>query len=594
MTPETILDAFDATVAEHGDETAFLDASTGDPVLTWAETAERVRHVALGLSQYDIGPGTTVAMLLTNRIEFHLVDLATLSLGAVPVSLYSVAAPGQLAFVMKDAQARILITERGLLAKAQATLGGDPQLGDIPVVVVDGEEGDGRTSLADLEADGSADGADDEAIAAGRGGIDRDSIATLIYTSGTTGPPKGVEISHGNVLAAVDAAADITRGELAPGWRVMSYLPMAHIAERAISHYLAVAFAFQIAPVADIRGLGRALVKVRPNVFFGVPRTWEKLKSGIEAKLTEHPAREAIEQAIEASIQAVRLRQAGRPVPEELARGVAAAEEAGFSALRQGVGLDQIRVAVVSAAPSAPSTLEWWHAVGVPIVEVWGMSESTGVGTANRPGEARIGSIGRASHGMEVRLADDGEILLRGPAVFGGYRNLPEKTTEALTEDGWLRTGDIGQVDDDGYFRIVDRKKELIIGSSGKNISPSNIEALLKASPLVGQAVVVGDARPYLSALLTLDPDAAPVFAGKHGLDASNLQSLVTAPQTRAAIQATVDEVNTKISSAERIQKWTLLPAEWQPGGDELTPTMKLRRGPISQRYAAEIDAMYA
>jgi long-subunit acyl-CoA synthetase (AMP-forming) len=334
--------------------------------------------------------------------------------------------------------------------------------------------------------------------------------------------------------------------------------------------------------------------EVRPTWFFAVPRIWEKLKAGLEQMLAAAPEeqRSATEAALAAALQKVRLEQAGEPVPDELAAQVAKADEAIFSKLRAHLGLDQVEACNVGAAPTPPEVIEFFHALGIPLSELWGMSETTGAGTCNPPERIRIGTIGPPAPGVEIKLAEDGEIMIKGSVVMKGYRNLPEKTAETFTEDGFLLTGDIGEFDDDGYLRIVDRKKELIITAAGKNLSPANIEARLKQIPLVSQAVAIGDQRKYIGALLTLDPEAGAAWAKTQGLD-SDPAALASHEELLAEVQRGLDVANEDLARVEQVKRFVVLPADWEPGGDELTPTMKLKRRPIAEKYAAEIESLY-
>jgi long-subunit acyl-CoA synthetase (AMP-forming) len=299
--------------------------------------------------------------------------------------------------------------------------------------------------------------------------------------------------------------------------------------------------------------------------------------------------------ALDAAIQKVRLEQEGKEVPAELAEAVRKADEEVFSNVRAMLGLDQLEACNVGAAPTPPEVLEFFHAIGVPIAELWGMSETCGYGTTNPPqGRIKIGTVGPPAPGCEVKLAEDGELLVKGAFVMRGYRNLDDKTKETLTDDGWLMTGDIAEIDDDGYVKIVDRKKELIINAAGKNMSPANIESELKsAGPLIGQAAVIGDARSYNTALIVLDADGAPGWAQKNGIDDTSLESLAGNDKIREAVQAEVDKANDKLSRVEQVKKFHIVSGDWEPGGDELTPTMKLKRKPIEEKYGSEIEALY-
>ena len=397
--------------------------------------------------------------------------------------------------------------------------------------------------------------------------IEPDDVLTLIYTSGTTGPPKGVQLLHRNQIAAVRAVEE--RVGFGPGSRVISWLPSAHVAERTAHHYLPMTYAMTITTCPDPRRIGEWLPAVRPTWFFAVPRVWEKLKAGVEAKLDERAAA-----LVRAGMQRVELEQAGEAVPDDLAAMCAAAEPKLFAPLRAAIGLDQASLVNVGAAPTPREVLVFFHALGIPLAEIWGMSETCGAGCSN-PGDAiRIGTVGLPSPGVEVKLAADGELLVRSAVVMAGYRNLPDRTAEALDADGWLHTGDVATIDADGYVTIVDRKKELIIDAGGKNMSPANIEAAIKgASPLIAHVCVIGDRRRYVTALLVLEPDF---------------------PRSDGDVEAAVAAANARLSRPEQIKRYTVIEGDWLPGGDELTPTMKLKRRPIADKYAAEIEAMYS
>ncbi len=420
-------------------------------------------------------------------------------------------------------------------------------------------------------------------------------MVTLIYTSGTTGPPKGVQLSHHNIMVSAHAVDEII--PFPTGARVISWLPAAHIAERMAHHYIPVIYAGTITCCPNPREILSYLPQVRPTWFFAVPRIWEKLKAGLETMQAAQPEeqRQAVERAMAAAVQRVRLRQQRQPVPDELEAAVARADEQMFSKLREMLGLDQVLAVNVGAAPTPVEVLEFFHAMGIELAELWGMSETCGFGTCNRPGDVKIGTVGPASPGVELKIADDGEVLVRGDFVMLGYRNQPEKTADALDSDGWLHTGDIGQIDDEGFLKIVDRKKEIIINAAGKNMSPANIEAAIKTgSPLIGQAITIGDGRPYNTALIVLDADYAPQWAGQQGIEGRTLELLADNPVVLEAVQAGIDEANSHLARVEQIKKFTVVRGDWAPGGDELTPTMKLKRRPIAAKYEAEIEGMYA
>ena len=531
--------------------------------------------------------GDTCAIMLSNRPEFHVVDLAATMLGATPFSVYQTLPPDQIAYVVGDAGARIAIVEPAFLPAMFAARRSLPALEH--VIVAGGDAPTGTLPLADVE--GSDPRFDVEA--AWRA-VTPDDHLTLIYTSGTTGPPKGVQLMHRNIMACARATEALVRFE--EGTRVISWLPAAHIAERAAHHYLPVVYGFTITSCPNPRDIVSYLPQVKPNWFFAVPRIWEKMKAGLEARLASLPAeqRTMASQAIAAAREKVRLEQAGRPVPADLADHVARADASFFAMVRGMLGLDEAVAVNVGAAPTPPEVLEFFHAIGLPLGELWGMSETTGSGTVNPPGRMKIGTVGPPVPGVEIKLGPDGEVFIRGDVVMAGYRNLPEKTAEVLDAAGWLATGDVGEIDADGYLRIVDRKKELIINSAGKNMSPANIEGTLKgASPLIGQVCVIGDRRAYNTALVVLDADFAPVWAAQQGLTHASLAELAAEPAMRTAVQEGVERANALLSRVEQVKKFHIVAGDWPPGGDELTPTMKLKRRPIAEKYARDIDAMY-
>ncbi len=582
----TIAEAFRITAEERADQ-VFLRTKGDEVALTWAQTRERVDALARGLAGLGLSRGDTVALLISNRPEFALADLAAMMLGACPFSIYMQYTPEQIAFVVGDAGARILICDQVLLP---GVLEARKELPDLEhVVVVDGEAPEGVLPLAEVEV--SDPGFDVEACVAQIRGED---LLTLIYTSGTTGPPKGVQLTHRNLLAAVANIQGLV--EFPEDNRVISWLPAAHIAERAAHHYIPIVLGFQVTSCPNPKEVLAYMPEVRPTWFFAVPRVWEKLKAGLETMFAALPdeGRAQAEQAVQAGIQKVRLEQAGQPVPEALAAAVARADAALFSKLRVQLGFDQIAAVNAGAAPTPVEVIEFFHAIGIPLAELWGMSETCGSGTCNPNSRIKIGTVGPPAPGIELRLGPDGEVLVRGEVVMAGYRNLPDKTAEALDADGWLHTGDIGEIDEDGYLKIVDRKKEIIINAAGKNMSPANIEAQIKtSSPLIGQACCVGDRRPYNVALVVLDADFAPAWAAQQGIEDTSLEALADDERVRAAVQEGIDAANAKLARVEQIKRFSIVHGDWLPGGDELTPTMKLKRKPIAGKYAADIEAMY-
>jgi long-subunit acyl-CoA synthetase (AMP-forming) len=585
----TLCAAFQATVEEHGDRAAIR--TKGDETsITWREYGERVRGMAAGLAALGVGRGDTVAIMLVNRPEFHLVDAGAMHLGAIPFSIYNTYTAEQIEFLVGDAGSRVMVTETQFLDTVLEVRRACSALEH--VVVVDGEGQEDTLTLDDLESRGDP-GFDFEGTWRA---VEPDDVLTLIYTSGTTGNPKGVQITHANLLAAGRSFDEMIA--FPDGARVISWLPMAHIAERACSHYLPIVFGFTSTTCPDARRIAKYLPEVRPSWFFSVPRIWEKLKAGLEAAIEgeqDEQRRAAMRWAVDVGLRKTRLIQRREEVPEELEQEWQQADQLVLGRMRERVGLDRVEACNVGAAPTPPEVIEFFHAIGVPLAELWGMSETCGAGTCNRPDDIKIGTVGPPSPGVEVRLADDGEVLVRGDAVMPGYRNLADKTAETLDDEGWLHTGDIGEWDDEGFLRIVDRKKELIINAAGKNMSPANIEAKIKAAgPLIGQAIAVGDNRPYNVALITLDPEAAPHFAREHGLPGDSVEDWAEKQAVLDELQREVDEANEKLARVEQIKRFKVLPTEWEPGGDELTPTAKLKRKPICRKYSGEIEALYA
>ena len=528
---------------------------------------------------------------MANRPEFNLCDTAALHLGAVPFSVYTTLPAADIAHLFENAGNRVVICEAAYVERVRAAGGKVDH-----IVCVDGAA-DGVQSLEELEQHGHRSDFD---VDAAWQRVNPDDLLTLIYTSGTTGPPKGVELTHANMLAELRATTTVLPVER--GDRIISYLPSAHIADRWSTHYQSLAYGVQITCVADPTQLAAALGEVHPTVWGAVPRVWEKFKAALEARFATEadPERsKAVAWALETGRRKVQAEQAALagdgPGPDDaLLADSARADELVLSKIRAQLGLDQVRWTVSGAAPASLDVLEFFGALGLPISEIWGMSELAAVGTASPPARNKLGTVGPALPGVELRLADDGELLCRGPQVMKGYRNEPDKTAEAIDADGWLHTGDIAEIDADGYVRIVDRKKELIINAAGKNMSPANIENKLKsASPLIGQAVAIGDRRPYNVALIVLDPDACAAFAAQHELSDSSTRTLAHNPDVLAAIADAVRVANEQLARIEQIKAYKVLPDEWLPAGDELTPTMKLKRRTIMEKHAAEITALY-
>jgi long-chain acyl-CoA synthetase len=565
---------------DHGDDVAFrtLEGETW----TWRDYLDRAARFAGGLQKLGVRPGDRIVLMLRNRREFHIADVGALLAGTTPISIYNSSAPDQIAYLAGHCDAVLAVTEEGDFAERVLAAAGDvPSLRN---VVVAGDPPQGAISFDEVAA---GDPVDVEAAVAA---IEPTALLTVIYTSGTTGPPKGVMLDHTNVLAAYKGLVHFMGDEDPREQRLVSYLPMAHIAERMVSHYNPLLWGGQVTPCADIADLGKYLVAVRPTTLFGPPRVFEKLVAGIQSAVAARPAedQQRFAEALAVGRQVQQLRGRGEELPQELAATWEFVDEVAFRPLRATVGLDACGVAFSGAAPIPVEVIDFLRDIGLEMSEVYGMSENTG-GMTWEPHLVRSGRVGRAFPETEVVTAPDGEVLCRGAIVFKGYLNDPERTREALDEDGWLHTGDIGEFDEDGYLRIVDRKKELIITAGGKNISPANIEAALKTVPLVGQAMAIGDNRPYLVALLTVDPDAA---AGR--FPGRSLADVAADPEVTAEVARGVAEANERFSRVEHIRRFLLLGEEWLPDSETLTPTMKLKRRGVLSSYGDKVEQMYA
>ena len=600
---KTIPALFHDLAMQHPDAPALRwRAPSGEwATITWSGYHERVRDATLGLHALGFGRGQFGLIMARNRAEHLIADLAIVAAGGAAVSLYNTLASEQVAYIANHCGASVAFVEDGsFLGKFLAIRDQLPHLRHVVLMEGDpqsaGAPDDGWVVSWDalLASGHDAAAADPTAFGVSWRCVRPDDIVALIYTSGTTGDPKGVTYTHTNILWTLESSSRLY--DLSDGEQLVSYLPLAHIAERFVSHWGAIYHASETYLVPDPAQVLPALIAARPQFFVGVPRVWEKFQTGIQLGIAAEadPQRRALaERAIAVGRQAVALEQEGAPVPPELAAQREALAPVA-TALRAKIGLDRCRIPVTSTAPTPLDVLYFFAAIGLPIAEVWGMSELTGPATGNPTERVKLGSVGIAYPGVEVKLDEDGEILVRGGNVMPGYYRDPARTTEVLDVDGWMHSGDVGTEDDDGYFRVVDRKKELLITSGGKNISPANIEALLKHHPLIGQAFACGDGRNYITALLVLDAETLPVWAKAHGIAPASTAELAAHPEVVAEVVRAVHEANTHLARVEQVKRVTILPAEWTAESEELTPTLKLRRRVILRKYAAAIDGMYA
>lgn len=586
----TMCEAFQRVVAEWPDKIA-LRTLGGQVSLTWSELNQRVSVMAAGLAGIGLGHGDTLAMLLPNVPEWHVLDFAAVHLGAVPFNIFNSSSAEQIAHQLRNSDAKIVVTQQEFLPRVDTAISTlDGQVAT--VIVLDGDTG--MTTLTDVEA-AAASSFDFESVWRA---VDADDVLTIIYTSGTTGPPKGAQWSHRTAMAqlrALDAALPM------PTDGIISFLPMAHAGGRITAHYMALVNGATITTCPDMKDLGQHLAEVHPDAFFSVPRFWEKFQVAIEAMvagITDDRQRAATQRAIEVGLRKVKADDAGETALNEFDAARLAGEHAEALKLLRPIiarlGLDNIKAAFVGGAPSAPELAQFFRAVGVPLLEAYGLTEGS-LAVFNRVTEYKGGTAGKPLPGVEVSLATDGEILLRSELNMIGYRKDPEQTAIAIDPEGWLHTGDVGALDDQGFLAIVDRKKELIINSAGKNMSPVVIESAIKGeSSLIGQVVAIGDRRRYVTALITLDPEAAAIYAQKAGLGSASIAELIETEELRAVVQGAVDRGNQRLNRNEQIKKFALLPTVWAPDSDELTPTAKLKRKPISEKYATEIDGLYA
>ncbi|MFA1547241.1 long-chain fatty acid--CoA ligase [Actinomadura chokoriensis] len=595
---QTVCTSLAATARAHGDRPAYADRIDGEwRTLTWAETRTRGLEAAAGFVALGLGAGDVVALMMPNRSEHVLADLGAVHAGGVPTTVYATLAPDQVAFVAGHCAAKYAVLNgKDQLDRWQPVLERLPELRKI--IVVDAAacpSGDRYLSWdAFIELGRERLAADPAEIDRRWQAVKPEDTVTLLYTSGTTGDPKGVLITHSMVLHEAEM---VQRTSVLPEHPAgVSYLPFAHIADRVLSYYLPIRLASHIHFCPDPAQLTTVLGEVRPHSFFGVPRVWEKIMAGIQAVLSaeqDEAKKQAVQGALDAGRAYVTAQEHGNTLTPEITAAFEAADKAVLTPMRALLGLDRVGQASSAAAPLPVEVARFFAGLGLKIFDAYGMTETTGAITANLADSFKLGTVGRPFAGVELKLADDGEILVRGATCTPGYLHRPDATADLIDADGWVHTGDVGRLDADGFLTVVDRKKELIITAGGENIAPSLIENHLKEHPLIGQALAFGDRRPYVVALITLDGEVAPVWAAAHGIDTTDLAALADHPLVQEEVSKAVEDANARLARVQQVKKWRLLPAEWTAESEELTPTLKLKRRIVHSKYSPDIDSLY-
>ncbi|MBT2482520.1 long-chain fatty acid--CoA ligase [Streptomyces sp. ISL-94] len=580
--------------AEYGALPALSWRTAGDwETLTWSEVRRKVALLASGYAALGVERGDHVLLMMGNRPEHWLSDLALVHLGAVPVTVYGTSAPQQIAHIARHSRARVAVVEG-----ARELARWEPLLADsgVPLerlVVAEAAEAGPHRTYGSLYASGARLHRPEAFEKAWQETRPEDPL-TVVYTSGTTGDPKGVRLTHRNILlqtVRLDRNVDLPEHA-----EHICYLPFAHIAERVLGIYLPLLRAAHVRLCADPTAVSGAVRELHPVQFFGVPRVWEKLAASVRAVLAQLPQeqRQAIEAANDLARARAGHRERGQAVPPALEASYARAKEQVLDPLLGLAGLDRLVWTASATAPMPIDVVRFWAGWGITIMDAWGLTETSGVCTVNSPDAFRLGSVGRPIEGLELRLAEDGEVLTRGATVFDGYLRPDGSVESAADGEGWFPTGDVGRLDEDGFLWLTDRKKELIITSNGKNVSPALVENTVKEHPLIGQALVHGDGRSYLVALLVLDPELAPAWAAARRIEAASLAELAEHPAVRAETARAVEAANARLNRTEQIKRYRLLTEEWGPDTGELTPSLKLRRRVIRDKYGDLIDGLYA
>lgn len=591
---KTIIDSFNRNADTYPNEPA-IHWKEGDwQSLTWSEYRREVHKAAAGLETLGVGDGEFVAIMSGNRPEHVIADFGTVHTGATPVTIYSTLAASQIQYIADNCKATVAILEDLDFMKRWEEIRSElPNLRY--VVLMSGAENydtlEWVLSWDDLLARGVRRLEEDpEVVSRSANSITPETLATLIYTSGTTGTPKGVMISQRNVVWTLESLRRATNLEVGP--RMVSYLPLAHIAERLATHYLGTYLAGQVWYCPNLADVLEYIQVARPTLFVGVPRVYEKFHSRLQARFAEAEGLKAkiLHKALDLNAQRVDAELEGRSGPPL----AGLLDKIALSKVREGLGMEDVDLAITAAAPISPDLVKFFHTIGVPLYEVYGMSENTGPATATLPGAIKVGSVGKPLPGVEVKTAEDGELMMRGGIVSEGYYKLEEETRETFDSEGWLHSGDLARIDEDGYVWIVGRKKEIIITAAGKNVAPAKMETLLGNHPLISKACMVGDQRRFLSMIIALDHEEAPAWAEANGLEYTDLASFSQLPEVRAEVDKAVEEANQQVSRVEQVKRWVVVPDEWTPDTGEVTPSLKLKRRVVLDRYADEIESLYS
>ncbi|HWC14753.1 MAG TPA: long-chain fatty acid--CoA ligase [Actinomycetota bacterium] len=608
MAATTIIERFHERVRNHPDKVAFRYKDSGDwKDITWREYGDTVKKVSKSLLALGFKHSDKISLLSANRPEWHITDVAAMSLGGATAAIYTTNSPEQVAYIVDHSDSKVAFVDSTEQLEKILKVRSDVAKLE-KVVVFDGYQGDADPDFVMTWNDFLALGKDvedarfDEALS----NVKPEDLATFVYTSGTTGPPKAVMLTHSNIWwTATHSEQHIPIGDADNG-RALSYLPLSHIAERMISHLLQIYYGTQTWFAESLDTLLVDLNACKPTYFFGVPRVWEKFYAGVQAKMAAADpndrkvklARKAIELGVEVSkLEQEAVRRGGKmadakiPVGMKIKHGLL--DKLVLTKLRGAFGLDECQLALSAAAPLNPDLIWFFHSIGIKITEGYGQSEDNGPTSWNPPDAIAIGTVGTPLPGLEVKLAEDGEILVRGGNVMKGYYKDEKATSDTVDEDGWLHSGDVGEFDQFNYLKITDRKKDLIITAGGKNIAPQELENKLKSkAPIISQVVVIGDRRPFLTALVTLDEEKAPAWAKEQGIE-GDIAAIAANERTLKEIEGAINELNKGLAKVEGIKKFRVLERDFLQEENEITPTMKVKRKTINEIYADAIEDMY-